>query len=251
MVKKAFAIASIAALTGMVVAIAAAGCASNDGVTPVEDGGSEPDVRTPPPNPDGDDDDDDDGGDGKCYDEKPLDVSAEKYQPPRTKPGACKENVLEVIDDLIASKQSATFDELKAAIVAKESTVCAECVFGEDGDTWAPIVEKDGQVIVLNGGGCVELVSEKADCGKAYFHWDLCLSKACSKCTGSEAKSCAQDAQLTACKGASEALVAACGGTEAEVNKHLGACFKAGEVSVKGPIREQCIKGVDKDASTD
>ncbi|MBN9162797.1 MAG: hypothetical protein J0I07_17665, partial [Myxococcales bacterium] len=117
MVKKAFAIASIAALTGMVVAIAAAGCASNDGVTPVEDGGSEPDVRTPPPNPDGDDDDDDDGGDGKCYDEKPLDVSAEKYQPPRTKPGACKENVLEVIDDLIASKQSATFDELKAAIV--------------------------------------------------------------------------------------------------------------------------------------
>ncbi len=250
MVKKAFAIASVTALTGMVVAIAAAGCTSNDEVTPVEDGGSQPDVRKPPP-PDADDDDGDgDGGDVKCFDEKPLDVSGERYQPPRIQPGACTENVLAVIDDL-AAKPNATFDELKAAIVAQESTVCAECVFGEDGDTWAPIVEKEGRIIAVNGGGCVDLVSEKADCGKAYYHWDLCLDVTCSKCTGSEAKSCFQEAQSTACKGASEALVAACGGTEAEVNKHLSACFKAGEVTVKGPIREQCIKGGEKDASTD
>lgn len=248
MVKKAFALASITALTGMVIAIAAAGCTSNDDVTPVEDGGSKPDVREPPPP---EDDDDDDGGDGKCYDEKPLDVSGVKYQPPRIQPGACTENVLGVIDDLVATKQDATFDELKAAIVAKESTACAECVFGEDGDTWAPIVQKDGKVIAVNGGGCVDLVSEKVDCGKAYYQWDLCLNTKCSKCTGSEASSCFKEAQSTACEAASAALVAACGGNEVEVNKHLSACFKSGEVTVKGPIREQCIKGAEKDASTD
>lgn len=246
MIKKAFALASITALTGMVVAIAAAGCSSNDAVTPVEDAGSEPDVRKPPPSGD---DDDDDAGDDKCYDEKALDVSGERYQPPRVQPGACTENVLQVIDEL-AAKQGATFDELKAAIVAKESATCAECVFGEDGDTWAPVIEKDGKAIAVNGGGCVGLVSEKADCGKAYYHWDLCVNVTCSQCTGTEASSCVQEAQSTACESATAALVAACGGTEVEVNKHLSACFKPGEVTVKGPIREQCIKGGEKDAST-
>ncbi|MBX3264682.1 MAG: hypothetical protein KIS78_11875 [Labilithrix sp.] len=244
MIKKVFALASVTALTGLVVAVAAAGC-TNEEVAPSVDDGGTVDVKRPPTQPI------DDGGDpedDKCYAETAVDVSGVKYQAPRIQPGACTDGVFKVIDDLVAAKNDATFADLKAAIAAEESTPCAECVFGEDGDTWAPVVESAGKVIALNGGGCVAIVSDKEDCGKAYYQWDLCLGTACKDCSGSEGADCYREAQATACKGASDALLGACGN---DVNTYINACFKSGEITVKGPIREQCVKGGEKDASTD
>ncbi len=245
MIKKLFALASVTALTGMVIAVAAVGC-TNDDAAPPDDGGGQVDVKRPPPKPIGDDDHDSDAT--KCYAEEALDVSGVKYQAPRIRPGACTEGVFKVIDDLVAANKSASFADLKAAIVAEESASCAECVFGDDGDTWAPVVESAGKVVAVNGGGCVGIVSEKVECGKAYYQWDLCLATACKDCSGSDATACVQEAQSTACKGASDALVGACGN---EVNSFINACFKAGEITLKGPIREQCVEGEVKDASAD
>ncbi|MBX3205660.1 MAG: hypothetical protein KF764_11375 [Labilithrix sp.] len=245
MMKKAFALASVTALTGLVVAVAPAGC-TPDEAAPTDDGGGVADVKRPPPSQIGDDEDD--PGGEKCYAEKALDVSGVKYQAPRIRPGACTEGVLKVIDDLVAGNKNATFQDLKAAIVAEESTSCAECVFGEDGDTWAPVVESAGKIVAVNGGGCVAIVSAKDDCGKAYYQWDECLGTACKDCSGSDRSVCLEAVQSTACKGASDALLGACG---KDVNAYINACFKPGEIAVKGPIREQCVKGSEKDASTD
>jgi hypothetical protein len=67
--------------------------------------------------------------------------------------------------------QAATYDDLKAAIESKASAkraerVCAECVRAEDGDTWAPIVTKDGMVVTLNRGGFVQQMG-----ARAAFRW--------------------------------------------------------------------------------
>jgi hypothetical protein len=254
MVKKLFALASVSALTGLVAAGGAAGCSSSTDNNPTNvtpDGGGAADAKKDGKTGVTPEEDSGDGDGPSCWKEDAIDATKAPYQPPRIQAGACTSNVLKVINDLIDSNAQATFDDLKAEIETKESAKCAECVFGENGDTWAPIVTESDKVVALNGGGCVEIVSGKESCGRAYQQWDTCLDFACTDCKDSaDRQACTKDVQSTACKDATEALVTECG--QKTVDGYLGQCFKAGELTIAGPITKQCVTGgTVKDASTD
>jgi hypothetical protein len=81
---------------------------------------------------------------------------------------------------------------------------------------------------MVNGGGCVSVVSGKDECGKAYQQWNACLNTVCSTCSDqSENTQCKNDAQQpgTPCGEASKTLFGACG---RNVNDYLKKCFGNG-----------------------
>ncbi len=244
MVKKLYALASVTALGGLVAAVSASGCSSTEIITQPGDSGvgdAKRDVTQLPP--------EDAAPAETCLEPKEIDATTVPYKPPAIKLNVCDTAALKVIDDLIAAKPKATFADLKQALT-DHSAPCANCVFGPDGDTWPVIVENGDKIVALNLGGCVGIVSGKEACGKAYQQWDLCLDSACQTCPDAEKSDCSQGAQGPgkACGKASTALEEACG---SNVNTFIQTCFKQGELTIKGPITQQCIGGSIKDAGND
>jgi hypothetical protein len=249
MVKKLFAVASVTALTGLVSTATVAGCSSDPEVrdTP-SDGGQDatPDGNPPPVPPV------DSGPEppGTCMVSDPIDATKGPYKSPRIKEGACDTGAVKLIEDLVASNKDATLDELKVAL-ADYSTECAACVFAEEGDTWAPVVESGGKIVLLNSGGCIEIVSGKADCGRTSQQWINCIDVACSECPAEEKEECDRDAQQVGgpCREARAAVAAACGSNNIE--GYLDTCFNDGEITILGAVRTQCIGTGVKDAGGD
>ncbi len=247
MLRKLFALASISVFGCAVSATGMFGCAETANTSPSDAGSA-------------------DGADGKdsgkpatgenepdeklCYSQDPIDVSTVVYKPARFQLGSCSRDVFDLIEDEIVAK-GGTLDpaDLKEAIAAKESAACAECVFADDGDTWAPIVSSADGNFVLNVGGCFEAMTGKAACGKAVQQWMACLGTACSSCQSQpEYQSCTDDVQQSACNDATEHLVATCGGG---INTYLNSCFNQRYViNVGGTIQQLCVNAP-KDAGSD
>jgi hypothetical protein len=209
MIRKLFALASVSALAGLVSAMGAAGCAETTVQPgPSDDAGTDAKTKADARAPVGDDEE---PVVEQCYKDDAIDVSTYPYKPARVQAGSCTPAVFDVIKDVLeAGGGSASLSEVRDAIATKESATCVECVFAEDDDTWAPFVTS-GETTVHNIGGCFEMLSGKASCGKAVQQWNKCLGKACEKCEGAEGKECTQAVQTTACKDSTDNILKECG----------------------------------------
>ena len=249
MKKYLFAVASVTSLAGFVGAMTATGCSSPD-PSPVApaDGGADV-VKPPTTRPPTDGSDTTDPPPQTCMTDKEVDFSSVAYKSPTVAAGSCDTSDLDIITALAKSNPNATFSDVQTAL-ASHNAACASCVFAKDGDKWAPLVTDGTTVIAVNLGGCVELASGKAECGKAYQQWNACLDEACKSCSDSEANDCSQGAQAAGapCEKATAALETACG---TDANTYIDKCFKQGDLTIMGPIKAQCIGGTIKDASTD
>ncbi|HVJ93141.1 MAG TPA: hypothetical protein VM580_25245 [Labilithrix sp.] len=242
MVKKLFALASVTALTGLVSMATVAGCSSTTTEETTLDAGA--DAKTQKDSaPIGDDEE---PTEQLCYKEDPFDASVFKYQPPRLQQGACGDSVLDVISGYVSGNENATFTGLRDAIKNSADAGgqdCADCVFANDGDTWAPLVLEGNKVVAVNTGACVGLVSGKEACGRAFFQWDICLGEVCAECADqSEARSCYSAVQDTACKAASDELLKECG---PEINTFVDACFLDGDLTFTPAVRTLCLEPKD------
>ena len=185
MVKKLFALASVTALTGLIAAVAVAGCSSTNTVT---DPGAETSVT-----------------DAKVEaavkkDAEPEDSSTTTTCPDMSKaftaadigltwiaPGApqsvCDQSNLDALKAVFAAgKGSAKYSDIEKSLGA----TCAACVFTPvKGARWGVIV-KDGTTIAGNNsaGSCNAQYQGDA-CGKAAFEADACAVIACpqQECT--------------------------------------------------------------------
>jgi hypothetical protein len=238
MVNKFFALASLTALTGVVVAAASttAGCSSTEVINVPFDSGvrdatvdrklgdnEEPPVLT-------------------CMVAGKLDATTVDYKPARVIPGACTEASIKTIEDLVASKPDGVpFSDVKTAL-QQQSATCAACVFAEETDHWAPVVEKSGKVF-MNLGGCIEIVSGNVNCGKAWHQFDTCTNFGCQDCTSdSDLNQCYSDiiAAGAPCADAADNLRTVCG---SGLRDYLNACYPDNQLTIVGPIRYQCING--------
>lgn len=257
MTKKLFALASITALTGAVATSGVAGCSSTEVVTIPADGGtSAPTTSTKRDGgksgvtPVGDDDDDDDTAPVKtCLSEEPIDQTQLPYV--KSKPAAAKGTcTAKELTDLGAYyKANASAQDFTATTWASSvSEKCAACVFTptseeEPATAWGPIVVKDEQIDEINRGGCVEIVSGKEACGRAYQQYQGCLLQACLK-------DCKTQADFTACRGDQKVLTTSCKGAAEAVKTECGTAITSYETACKGttytfegPIKVLCVNG--------
>jgi hypothetical protein len=182
-----------------------------------------------------------DGG-GKCYPTEPVDHARYDYKPPRIQAGSCTQADVDNIVAYAKANPKKGVNDLKAEVLAKFTQACHDCIFADDGPTWAPLVTRDGEVTTANGSGCIEMVSGKGEaCGRAHRQWDQCLKEACAACDGPELKECGDVVQVAggACKGAADAMATSCGA--AEINGYLTACV--GEYGFDAWIKRQCVTG--------
>jgi hypothetical protein len=239
--KHLFALSSVTALVGIVLGSASTtGCGSSDSdPDPVQDAGT--DVR---PRKDARVEDEDSGSD-RCYSDDPVDLSEIPYKPPRILHGSCDPDVFDKIKEIFeeAGGDSVSYKDLEDGLVEKASQQCADCVFGPDGDEWAPVVVDGNNVVALNLGGCVQIKSESEQCGEAVHKWFMCIEIACASCRTSdqEYRTCRDAVQESdACKDATIAAVEACGN---DINDYLSDCDarKYNIGTIGGAIDEMCV----------
>lgn len=252
MVKKLFALASVTALVGLVSAVGAAGCSSDDTVVTT----TTPDAATPDsskketgtPQPVGDSEPEP----TTCMSTDPIDVTdATKfpYKKAGVEIGACTKEEAAALSKYF--KDNASGDIKVSEWAATVSAKCGACVFSDgSGETWTPILTKDDALENVNEGGCFEVVSGKEACGKAYQAASDCIIDACiTKCkTQDEFDACRQDTQSILqgpCAGAAQALSTDCG---SKLSTYGTACSKdaAGkdaEYTFDAPIAVLCVTG--------
>ena len=238
MTKKVFALASVSALTGLVVAASAAGCSTtieppqetpDTGVEPQD--GSTPD-RKPPTTPETSTDS------GNCPTPDAIDQTTFPYKDPIVVAGACTEAELQAFVTFVDNNDDPA--KWKASIA---NQACQDCVFAKETTGWAPVVlNASGDPAAFNVGGCIAVASGVPACGRAYQQWRSCYLEACSECPdGDQAafSKCTTAANKGACKGAFDDVVPKCGGNEI-VGDAEEAC-KGEKYIFEGPIRAQCI----------
>lgn len=245
--KSFFALTSLASMAGLVVVLVGTGCAadSTQSTTDSNEPAKGDTTATPPKKPapapapaptsgggDTKPSGGDDGAATTCMDTKPYDATVVKFHPPSVKAGSCTTDDIKTVSDSLRGAQ-VVIDDVKNNL-AKKSKTCGDCVFGHaEDEKWAPVV-LDGSNAFLNGGGCVSVVSEKVECGKAYQQWNTCLNDVCAACTdATEASKCKTDAQQGPCGAASKVLGDSCG---SNVNDYLQKCFGSNPV---GTVVEQ------------
>ena len=241
MTKKIFALASVTALTGAVVASAAAGCSSTQPL-PADDGGTSgttdarPDVIKTDTGTSGGEE----AGSSGCPTQEVIDATTFPWKPPTLAPGSCTEGELAAFVAFVEK----TDDPQKW----KDGTwttndACRNCVFAKEGATWAPLIlNASGQLAELNVGGCIAIASGKEACGKAYQQWRACYLEACTDCPDGDSNAfskCVTAANKKACKKAFDDVVPSCGDVDTAANAET-ACD--GEKYVfEGGFRAQCI----------
>lgn len=265
-VKKLFALASITALTGFVATGFTAACSSTEVVTIPNEAGSstsssgsavkkDAKAGTSSGTPVGDDDDttgdDDDTAEPTCLSKDPIDATAFPYtKSAKAVKGAC--TTKELTDFSAYYKAHVSDDDFLDTWPTAVSEKCSTCIFtdatGDAPTTWGPIViavdDQGAKDLSINRGGCVETVSGKEACGRAYQQFQDCTIQACLKdCkTQAEFTKCRQDGTVltTSCKDALAALKTECG--EKTVGQYETAC-KGTTYTFEGPIKVLCITG--------
>jgi hypothetical protein len=242
MIKKLFALASVSALAGLVSAVGAAGCSETE-VTPAADGGGTPDSGKKDGGPKTTPDADVEPEPTSCMVKDPIDATQYPYKTPTKSVGAC---TTEELTKLSAYYKAHANEEPAVSEWSKEvSEKCATCVFSDgEGSTWSPVLVQDDKLANVNRGGCVEILSGKPACGKAYQQVTECRLEACAtKCkTQDEFTECLQDGQSIftgPCKDAYDAMETACGNSLKAAE--TGCAGK--DWTFEGPIKVQCITG--------
>jgi hypothetical protein len=224
-----FALTCIAALAGVVSSAGMIGCSSSDtnnnvATTGSDAGGDSGNKGTVPSS-----------GDDSCTSKTPFDLSGVAFKPPRVIPGSCSDADRESFRDIVASTSTLAQTE---QLMKARNPACAACIFGTDGDTWAPLVEMANGEYTENVGGCFAVVSGKVACGKAYQQLTQCMTAACSTCSKDESEACGQEARDEGgiCEAAYNDYILGCGPDPAAVARR---CI-IGVYVVEGSIQRQC-----------
>jgi hypothetical protein len=252
MVNKIFALASVSALTGLVSAVAAAGCSSNNDppkATPgVEAGGPSKTGQEAGAPDDNGDPNAPEKSSTDCMETKAIDVTKFPYEKAKKQPNACTAKEL---DDLSAFFTDTAKKTQDISIKDWENVVsanCAQCVFSDGAGTeWTPILVKGDKLDNVNRGGCIEIASGKEACGRAYQNVAECRLAACTDTcdTPDGFTKCLQDVEgifTGPCKAAYSSLEKECG---TDLPKYEASC-KGTSYTFEGPIKVQCIDGAAK-----
>jgi hypothetical protein len=247
MVKKFFALASVTALTGLVSAVAAAGCSSKneepkagptDAASPpkgTQDGGpnQQPGDAGEPPD------------DTSCMQKKSIDATKFPYAKAKKLANACTTKELDELSGYFTDQAKRQQDVSISDWSKLVSDGCAKCVFSDGtGTEWTPILTKGNKLDNVNRGGCIEIASGKEACGQAYQRVAECRLSACvDTCdTPDGFTECLADVERIftgPCKTAYTTLERECGDNLA---KYEGQC-KGTAYTFEGPIKMQCISG--------
>jgi hypothetical protein len=244
MLKRIFALASASALTGLVGTVTAAGCASEE-THPSPPPDAAPDVKVREAAPPRDVGGEEEEEEVSCLSKDPIDATKFAYTKARRSPGACttKEQA-----DLSAFFKE-TSDADKEVLISEWSKVvsdkCAKCVFSDGtGTEWTPIISSDDKLGNVNRGGCIEVLSGKETCGRAYQQVTECRLEACLK-------KCKTQDEFTACLGeATEIFTGPCKTSFDALQKECGSSLGTYENgcqgtawTFEGPIKVQCVTG--------
>ncbi len=243
MVKKLFALASVTALTGLMTAVAVAGCSSTtvqatDGdaaVAPTGDGG-----KVVPKKDATADEDSGEPASGTCPTLDKIDATALPWKAPFKSVGACTAKELSDLVTFIDTNSSAKYADWKKTVTGAS---CSKCMFGKEADaTWKPLLEDaSGQLVGLNVGGCIAIASGAEKCGQSYQNWFDCRFEACTDCPNGDTaalQKCLSAASKGACKPAFDAVGTVCGDTV--IGDAETAC-NGDKFVFEGPIKAQCI----------
>lgn len=194
----------------------------------------------------------DEGGSGSCLSTEPIDKKYPYKVPAAKQPGACTADELKAISDYFNDLGEA--DEV--SIEAWQATVgegCRACAFSDGtGESWTPVISIADNDLTVNVGGCIEIVSQNAECGNAYQQFNECALDACflgcQGKTSAEFQACRQDEGVFTgpCKTQYDALVDACG---SRLTTYVNAC-SGDDWTFEGPIKVAC-GGRPVDAGTD
>lgn len=220
MVKKLFALASVTALTGLMVTIGVAGCSSTTEVTePTADSGTTPDAAVKPKADAGDPDEETEAGPAVCPPPASPQITAAeieaqlKWMPPTVEKTACAQGDLDAITDLFKKNPTGVqYTDLEKAL----SATCAPCVFTNAAASpkWQMFIKGSGGYIDNSAGACFAAVKDEA-CGKARFQWELCVDGACNEtdCATDDQnkiRTCIGKAANGVCKDITTAYTTAC-----------------------------------------
>jgi hypothetical protein len=214
MVKKLFALASISALTGIVITSTVSGCSSTTTTADPPAAAAAPDSSKPVTPKDAAPPDDAATGPTTCPTNTAItaaDIEANvKWVPPLAPQNVCTQTNIDSLKaqflaDKAAGKTGTLFTDIKAAL-GGAGTACVKCAFGpQAAQNWPPYVELTGGGTLSNRTASCLAQVESAACGKAYFEFDFCLAQlACNT------KDCTTSAAVTACEKTAGAKGGAC-----------------------------------------
>lgn len=214
MLKKMFALATMAAITGLGASVAISGCSTTTTEVTDSDSGAAKDAGKK----DSSVAPEEDAGEpasGVCP--KDGDVTEQDVQGafdgPWKGPGApknvCTQTDIDKVRALFKASQSVTFKDMKAALSAN----CASCVFTPNSAaTWGMLVEfTDG--VYQNYAACYAVATNDG-CGKNLAYFDICLNAVCDEadCGSTQAVSaCQKKAAAAGCKTFTQGVQTSCG----------------------------------------
>ena len=243
MVKKLFALASVTALTGLMVSVAAAGCSSTTTETdPGTDAATNPDTSKPKTDGGGGTGDDEEAPPSTvCKGLEEVDATQLPWKAPYKELGACTATELKTLVDYVEANDTAKYADWKKSVT---NAACNGCIFGKEADaTWRPLLENaNGELVGLNVGGCIAIASGNEKCGQAYQNWFDCGFEACADCPADDSAAfskcrTAANSAKGGCKKALDNVVSVCG---AAIDTAEPACDGTKFV-FEGPIKAQCI----------
>lgn len=280
MVRKIFALTSVAAVTGVIVSLA--GCSSDNltpGVaeladaasstkpTPKKDAGSTTDPSKDGGTDDVDDDDDNtptkdagpkkdagpgpgtDSGPGPgpdtCMVQAPIDATQYPYKTARIAAGACSAAEATTLANYFEGQVNLGNDVSIAAWKGQVSTSCGACVFGTEGEaTWGAILTANDALDTVNRGSCMQIQSGSVACGAAYQRVTTCALDAClANCaTQQEFDECRADIQGIAAGPCKAAFDTFATDCGANAGNYEASC-SIGDWTFDGPIKAQCVVG--------
>ena len=223
-----FALSCVTAFASLVSAVGMVGCSSDTtSVASADAGSGEGGNKGGVPSGIGEPD--------TCAKTEKVDVSGLPFKPPRVVPGACTDEDRAFFSSTVRLKVSISQVE---QLVKQRNPECAACIFGADGDTWAPIVAMGSDEYVQNVGGCFAVVSGKTSCGKAFHAVNTCVETACGACSDSEIQACTSAARDEggACNEPSNDYLVECGPDPEAIAR---TCL-IGTYAVDGSILRQC-----------
>ena len=164
------------------------------------------------------------------------------YTTALVKPGACTQKDIDAMAAYVKGLPDGKPD--MTAWMATVSATCAACAFTDNaGAAWGPVLTKSGAFAGQNYGGCVEVASNNAACGKAWQQLNECILSVCHTCPQTDVDACetAAAAKGGPCDAEGTALATGCGSNG---QAYITACDPGtGHYPFESGVKMQCVTG--------